>query len=781
MTGVSSGKNKMMRLFIAEKPSLARAIAEAIGNPVKTRTHIDCGTDRVTWCIGHIMEQAPPEAYGKEFAPPWDLRPLPVLPEKWLVLPVEPLPNPFGKDSITEQNRFRKGIFEHFEAIERLIMDPSVTEIVNAGDPDREGQLIVDEILEYLNVKKKVLRIWLKALDPETIKKAIRDLEDNDLPKFRGLKNSALARSRADWLVGMNMTRAITSIAGSRTGDKTVWSVGRVQTPVLRLVHERNEEIDKFKPKDFFVPVLTVETVKGLSVDLEWSEREIPGVTDEEKHILSRADAEKIVQGARGKSFPLEVKKETKSVAAPLPWSLSCLQVFAGKEFGMNPKKVLETVQTLYDNGFVSYPRTDCEYLPESIHPAAAKIIPSLSAAFSIGKGCLSPSQKSKAFNDSKVTAHYAITPTVKIPSLGSLSPGERSIYEAIVRVYMAQFAPPLSLSETKIGLKNSPESFSVSGKIIQSKGWTEIWPHGGPKNDKVLPSIDNFDSGKVTEGSVRGGKTTPPKPFTESGIIEVMKSVHKYVSDKQAKAVLKESDGIGTEATRAEIVNILIVRDLLQKASCKGKDPALLVTEKGVHLLKSVPSEVSNPVLTATWERALSEIASIGKGPDGFVDEVSAKVSKWISDLKDAFGTMDMGNAFKQTAQFSCPSCGRPQSRIKGPSGFFWGCTGYRDTEKPCKTTCPDERGKPGKSKVSGTEPEEPTRVPCKKCGKNLVRRMTGTKKPFLRCVPCSASFWPEGSGVGAEWAPFPVKGKSDTEKSKAAGAPPAKKRGVR
>jgi len=320
-----------MRLYIAEKPSLARAIAEAIGKPVKTRTHIDCGNDRVTWCIGHIMEQAPPDAYGKEFKF-WRLSSLPVIPGKWLVLPVKPLPNPSGKASITEQNKFRKGIFEHFTALEKLLRDSAVTEIVNAGDPDREGQLIVDEILEYLNVKKPVKRIWLKALDPETIKKAIKELEDNALPKFRGLKNSALARSRADWLVGMNMTRAITSIAQARTGDRTVWSIGRVQTPVLRLVHERNKEIANFRTKDFYIPVLSVETENKLSVDLEWNEREIPEVTDEAKRILARADAERIAQNAKGKSFPLEVKKETKSVGAPLPWSLSSLQVFGSVE-----------------------------------------------------------------------------------------------------------------------------------------------------------------------------------------------------------------------------------------------------------------------------------------------------------------------------------------------------------------------------------------------------------------------------------------------------------------
>ncbi|EQD47393.1 DNA topoisomerase III, partial [mine drainage metagenome] len=165
-----------------------------------------------------------------------------------------------------------------------------------------------------------------------------------------------------------------------------VWSIGRVQTPVLRLVHERNKEIANFRTKDFYIPVLSVETENKLSVDLEWNEREIPEVTDEAKRILARADAERIAQNAKGKSFPLEVKKETKSVGAPLPWSLSSLQVFAGKEFGLSPKKVLETVQSLYDNGFVSYPRTDCEYLPESIHPDAARIIPLLLPVFSISR-----------------------------------------------------------------------------------------------------------------------------------------------------------------------------------------------------------------------------------------------------------------------------------------------------------------------------------------------------------------------------------------------------------
>ncbi len=748
-----------MKLYIAEKPSLARAIADAIGNPEKKESFIACsGGDRVTWCFGHMMEQASPEAYGKQFAPPWSLDPLPVLPESWRILPVresERVRNP-------EVNRKRRDSYRHFQTLEKLLKDPSVTEIVNAGDPDREGQLIVDEILEHLGVRKPVKRIWLKALDPGTIRKAIREEADNALPKFRGLRNSALARARADWLVGMNMTRAITSIAQARTGDGTVWSIGRVQTPVMRLVHERNEEIARFRPKDFFVPVLTVETPRKATVDLEWNAREIAGVTDEEKRILERRDAERIVQNARGKSFPLAVKKENRSWAAPKPWSLSALQVFAGKEFGLSPQKVLDVVQSLYDNGHVSYPRTDCEFLPESLHPEAVKILPFLESLFSVPGGLLSPKLKSKAFDDSKVTAHYALTPTVKIPALGKLSGDERSIYEAIARVTMAQFAPPLELSETRILLDSGHDSFSVTGKVVRSKGWTAIWPHGGPKNDRILPEVSDGEEGRVANGTVRTSQTTPPKPFTESGIIEVMKSVHKYVADPEARSILKESDGIGTEATRAGIVDTLIARDLLGKASGKSKDPALLVTEKGRALLSSVPREVSDPVLTATWERSLSEIASSGTSPDPFVGEVGARVSKWISDLKKGTGTIDIGNPLP--AQHPCPSCGRSMNRIKGKAGFFWGCSGYRDPEKPCRTTCPDERGAPGTPKVSVPSPEEPTDLACKKCGKNLFRRLTGSgkPKPFLRCSSCSASFWPEGNGVGEEWPPMSAKSKS-------------------
>lgn len=741
-----------MRLYIAEKPTLAKAIADGIGKNERTPSYIQCANgDRVTWCFGHMMKQAPPDAYGEQFKT-WRLSSLPVIPVEWLTIPVQPLPNPLEKESIAKENQLRKSSYAHFKAIVELIKDKEVTEIVNAGDPDREGQLIVDEILDHLNVRKKVLRIWLNAYDPDSIRKAIASLEDNSLQKFKGLKHSAVARGRADWLVGMNMTRAITSIAQSKSGDRTVWTIGRVQTPVLRLVHERNEEIANFRPKDFYVPIVTVVTGKNLSVDLEWNEREIPGITDEEKRILSRADAERIIQNAKGKSFPVEVKKETKMVNPPLPWALSTLQVFAGKEFGMSPKAVLDTVQSLYDNGYVSYPRTDCEYLPESIHQDASKILPLLTGAFPVNKSLIDPSRKSKAFNDSRLSAHYAITPTAKVPSLSSLSPGERDIYEAISKVYMAQFAPPLSLSETRIGLKNSPDSFSVSGKIIGDRGWTEIWSHGGPKNDKVLPAIENGESVKVSDGTVRASKTTPPKPFTESGIIDVMKSVHKYVTDKEAKSILKESDGIGTEATRAEIVNELILRGLLEKDSGKSKDPALLVTDKGRTLLKSVPQEVSNPVLTATWERSLAEIAQSGKVPDPFVEEVSQKVSKWITDLKGSFGTMDMGRPGQASSGVECIDCGKVLLKRSGNFGPFWAHD--MNDESSCQKLFPDDNGKPGKPK----EPKKSEGIgpPCTSCKTkaNVQIYRTTTGNNYYECPDCKTRYWiANGGELGSAW----------------------------
>lgn len=733
-----------MRLYIAEKPSLGRVIAEALGSPKKNEGYIETAQGIVTWCIGHIMEQASPEAYDPKFAGTWRLDVLPCLPSKWIVEPVRPEPeNPRRSKA---ENANRKSIYAQYQVIEKLVKDRSVTEIVNAGDPDREGQLIVDEVLEALSNKKPVLRIWLKALDPETIKKANRELKDNR--EYSGFRNAALSRSRADWLVGMNMTRAMT-LAINKRGS--VMSIGRVQTPVLELIRSRNEEIRNFRPKDYFVPIVTVETSDGKRFQGTWATRELPSGMDEEKRIVDRSVAETIARSVIGKTLPVSAKKENKSVQPPLPWSLSSLQVFCGEKYGLSPKKVLDAVQSLYEDGYVSYPRTDCEYLPESIHGDAGKILPGVTDFFN-EKTPMDPSRKSKAWNDSKVTAHYAISPTSKIPGRGSLDGAKSSIYEAICRVYMAQFAPPLELAETKLSIQSGNDTFQTSGKVVTNPGWTAVWPHGGPKNDSVLPNIADRTPGEVKSGEVESKKTTPPKPFTESSIIEVMKSVHKYVTDPEAKSILKESDGIGTEATRAEIVNTLLLRGLISKAAGKAKDPPLVVTEDGIHLLESVTKSVKDPVLTAIWERQLSEMVEGRKAMDGFVEQVAETVRKWVEDIKKNAGSMSRPS---DEPTFPCPQCGRPMFLRTGKFGKFWGCSGYRAESSPCQTILPDDGGKPGKPKEKAVQ--EQNGPPCPSCNKLTGMFRTSGEKPYYRCLPCHRSFWPgQDGGLGSEWAPM-------------------------
>lgn len=729
-----------MRLYIAEKPNLAKLIAAGIGKSVSKTGYLDCENgDRVTWCYGHMMEQAPPEAYGEEFKWPWKISVLPVVPKKWIVEPVGP------KKSLDKvANEWLEKVGAHFNLVTGLLRDGQVTEIVHAGDPDREGQLIVDEILEHAGNRKPVLRIWLKALDPGSIRKAIAALDDNGKPLYRGLRASALARSRADWLVGMNMTRAVSSLAWSK-GGQGVLTVGRVQTPVVKLVEDRNALIANFRPKAFFVPGITV-AANGQTVVLDWKERVIEGVTDEDRRILVRKAAERLVSGLRGTAVTLSVKKERKEKSPPLPWTLSTLQVHAGKALGISPKEVDDVVQSLYDEGHVSYPRTECPYLPTSLHADAKAILPKLIAILSLDASLVDPSRRSGAFDDERVEAHYGIVPTVQVPS-GFKDGRSRAIYEMISRVFLAQFSPPLVLAETSISVSSGEDRFAVSGKTVVSKGWLEIWSEGGPKSNSVLPNMEDGAKGMVVETGVREGQTTPPDPFTETSIIEVMKSVHKYIDNKEMKSILKESDGIGTVATRSSIVAMLIARGLLAKG--KEKDPVLRVTPVGRSLLEAVPGEVADPVLTAMWERSLSEIEKgLSSDVDRFVDEVSARVSQWVGTLKSGSD----GLRFQSDPQEACPGCGQPLFRRSGMYGLYW--SHLPSQEDTCGKYYNDENGKPIARKERTSVRQG---IPCPRCQGHPLMNVYKTSggHEYFECGTCRARYWTEagGAALGPIW----------------------------
>ena len=724
-----------MRLYIAEKPSMGRAIAEELGIRGKKDGFIEVRDGVVSWCVGHLLSQAPPDHYDPRYRE-WNEADLPLIPPNWKLV-------------------VGKGMAGQFGILKKLINQAD--EIVNAGDPDREGQLIVDEVLEYLGNKKPVRRLWLSALDPKSVRDALSRMAPNSDPKYVSFREQALARSRADWLVGMNLSRSFTARA-RRGGGSGVISVGRVQTPTLALVVARDREIESFVPRDFFVVTARVR-VPGGTFSMTWTPLPDHAGLDTEGRCVSSDVAREVAQKVNGQSSRLDVETKRKIEAPPLPFSLSGLTAAASRRWGYSAKEVLDAAQTLYERKLTTYPRTDCDYLPENQHGDASEILGSLGRFFPEAKSA-DPRKKSKSWNTEKVTAHHAIIPTSQVTDPSSLGPACLSnLYDLIVRHYIAQFYPEFSYDETTVKAVFASEPFRARGRVPVDPGWKAVFSTGkkeedeeGDKTDREprLPNLSNGDNGTVSDTEIQSKKTTSPARFTDGTLILAMKSVHRFVSDPKLSAVLKENEGIGTEATRAAIIEILLKREFLKKEGKKN----LVSTPSGRALVDLVSIDVKSPGTTALWERDLEGINS-RTDCEAFVSRIGAFVKKVVDENRKG-GSAGLPEGFARTETSPCPSCGRPLSRIKGPSGFFWGCSGFRDPANPCKTTCPDERGKPGTPRISGPVPEVATSLPCPKCGKNLVRRMTTTGKPFLRCPVCTASFWMEGEGCGKEWTPF-------------------------
>lgn len=611
-----------MKLFIAEKPSMGRAIASMLPDPRKIvgRTHIETGGGIVTWCVGHVMEQAQPHHYDPKYEK-WRESDLPILPQEWKIFP-------------SKQTK------EQFDTIERLLK--TCDTVVAAGDPDREGELIVGEILDYLNNKKPVLRLWLPSLDDISIKKALSNMKD--AKEYRGLQDSATARQRADWLVGMNLTRAYT-IAGRRGGYDKVLTVGRVQTPTLSLVVHRDREIENFKPTDFFTVKADIH-VKGGSFLATWrpADTDNPAHFNEDGLLTSEAIAKGVssrCEGAIGAISKLD--KSQRKLSPPLPFSLSALQVYADRRFGMDAKVVLDACQSLYEKKVASYPRTDCDFLPESQHAdapnvlaAVAKAMPSMGGAI----GRANPNLKSRAWDDSKVTAHHAIIPTAQPGSLASLSRDEANLYEVIVQRYLAQFYPDHAYQQTDVEITVGQDKFSATGRITTDPGWKAIFgadeeddtpKKKGEEDDAAkLPEMMINEAAKCEKVNIASKKTKPPKKFTSGTLIAAMKNVHLFVTNPDIRRRLKENQGIGTEATRSATIDNLTNRGLLEK---EGK--YLRSTPAASSLIDALPVEVSDPGMTALWENGLEGILQGKTTIEFFLQHQSAWVKKLVEQIR--------------------------------------------------------------------------------------------------------------------------------------------------
>ncbi|PPC84756.1 MAG: DNA topoisomerase III [Methylotenera sp.] len=673
-----------MQLYIAEKPSVARVIAQNL--PGKKTAPKGAGyieTDQgvmVTWAIGHIFELAPP-GYYTSGVNSFSFEALPILPAAWKTLP---------KEETKSQVKIIKDLLKR------------ATSVVNAGDPDREGQLIVDEILTDAGTKVPVKRLWLNGMDDVTVQRAISALKEN--AEFTNMGLSAMARARADWLVGMNLSPAFT-LAARKSGFFGTLSVGRVQTPTLAMVVNRDLEIERFVPKDYFVVTVDSKVSQGEFTGKLRVPKGINGV-DEEGRIIHEALAKEIVQRVQNTSGVI-TKYETKKTSdlAPLPYSLSSLQVAASSKHGYSAQMVLDTCQALYErHALATYPRTDCEYLPENYHTDSQATLAHLANNFQIAAQG-NASTKGRVFNDKKVTAHHAIIPTTKQANLSLLSAAEKNLYEMISMRYIAQFFPDYVYNKTNVEVTYGKDVFTAAGRVDLSQGWRAVLGKSTQKDkddESTLPMMTLNESAKAIKVNIDKKKTTPPNYFTEGTLIEAMTNVHLVVTDPEIKRKLKEVAGIGTEATRASIIEGLFKRNFLYNDGKKVKS-----SETGRALIAVIPNTIKDPGMTALWESSLASIAEGKMTVDGFIDMQSRAVSAIVDKVKSM--KIDVpsvkSNSKLAKANESCTKCGKPMRELTAKTGKsagskFMGCSGYPACTH---TVWPEDKKKSSGSKFSG------------------------------------------------------------------------------
>lgn len=599
------------RLFIAEKPAAAKTLADYLSRttgakPAATRTHIVVGKDAITWQRGHLLELVDPDHYNSAFAK-WRIDDLPIIPQPFELVPRK------GRDGA------RSDAAAHIKAIAALVKDCDT--VVGFCDPDAEGQMIQDELLEYIKSRKPVLRLWANALDDSTLAKALAQMAPNE--EYRGYYEQALCRSHSDWLYGINMTRACTLHAQAAGASGAVY-IGRVQTPTLALIVRRELEIRSFKSVDYYIPHIALSA--DPSFKATWSpKRDAKGEIDDPRVgsdglLTDRALAERIVALSRqvGKAKVVSAQTKPGTESAPLTFSQSGLQALCSQAFGLGASQTLEIAQALYDKKLTSYPRVDTEYLPESQHAEAPRILASLAKASlpaAIGKAIVGarPALQSRVWNDKLVTAHHGIIPThLDNPAeIARLSEIELKVYMEIVKRYVLQFYPQAKFLTTElimgVSAADQSEIFTAKGRRYTDDGWRKAFaavqtdPEDGADPVAVLPQLTEGQLIPIAESGCEAKKTKPKKRFTEGTLITAMKNIHEYVTDPEIRKGLKEGAGIGTEATRAKIIDVLLEtrRDLVRK---EGKE--LVPTDNGIRVIQLLPATITTPDMTAVWQQ---------------------------------------------------------------------------------------------------------------------------------------------------------------------------------
>ncbi len=612
-----------MKLYIAEKPSLGRAIAEVLPRPHERKDgYIRAGNgDCVSWCIGHLLEQAEPEVYDPRYRQ-WQLAHLPIIPQQW---------------QLQEKAATRKQL----GVLRQLVRQAEV--LVHAGDPDREGQLLVDQVLAFLQVPRDkrlaTQRCLISDLNPAAVARALAQPRPNR--DFVALSTSALARARADWLYGINLTRAYT-LLGQQVGYQGVLSVGRVQTPVLGLVVRRDESIEQFVSKPYYEVLAHLRTGQGETVIARWSPSDAcQPYLDEEGRVLSRALAENVVRRIEGQPAQVTAVSQTpQSQPPPLPFNLSTLQIEAARRFGWSAQQVLDACQTLYEgHKLITYPRSDCRHLPEDHYARRDAVLAAIRAnCDGLQAACdgADPTRRSKAWDDKKVEAHHAIIPTERQLPASRLSAVEGQLYELIARQYVCQFHAPYRYSDTKAEFRCGGGLFKASARQVLEPGWKSLFAtrersHADPEaQEPKLPKLVVGEELQCERGELLQKQTQPPLPFTDATLLAAMTGIARFVEDPPLRKILRDTDGLGTEATRAGIIELLFRRGFLRR---DGK--SIRATGAGRALIASLPAVAVTPDMTARWEASLNSISTRDCSYEAFMGPLQVAIGELIGQSR--------------------------------------------------------------------------------------------------------------------------------------------------
>ena len=697
----------MKSLVIAEKPSVARDIARVLGANQKNGGILEGKNYVVTWALGHLVTLADPEEYDRKYEK-WEMATLPMLPKEMKLVVIRQTGRQF---SVVKTQLFRKDIGE----------------IIIATDAGREGELVARWILEKAGCHKPIKRLWISSV---TDKEGFANLKDGH--DYDNLYRAAVARAEADWLVGMNGTRALTCKYNAQL------SCGRVQTPTLAMIAKREEEIRKFVPKEYYGISLETQDVKWT-----WRDEKTKSF-----RTFSRERAEQIKGRLENAALEItSVEKKAKKTMAPGLYDLTTLQREANLKYGFSAKETLNIMQRLYENHKVlTYPRTDSRYIGKDIVPTIKERL----KACGIGPyrklaGALmnKPVQVNGSFvDDKKVSDHHAIIPTEQFVQLDHMTNEERKIYDMVVRHFLAVLYPASQYEQVTMEAKVAGETFAASGKVIKSLGWKEVYEDGADDDledeaddekklkDQRLPEMKTGTRLKILKTSLNTGKTKPPARFTEATLLAAMENPVKFMEtrDKEAVKTLGETGGLGTVATRADIIEKLFHSFMMEK---KGNE--IHITSKAKQLLELVPEDLKKPELTADWEMKLSQIAKGRIRQGDFLHQIRDYTCEIVDEIKNGEGTFRHDNLTNKV----CPQCGKKLLAVNGKNSKMLVCQdrecGYRET-------------------ISRT-----TNARCPKCHKRMEMYVKGKEEMFVcqcgykeKLSAFQARRQKEGAGVG-------------------------------